>query len=183
MAGQVYAENGKDDYRVLSYLPCGAPVLEGEHSRISLTHTDHLMAVATLPPTPEIDLRQFNQRSALGIDAEKLDREQVLKVRPRFLADEELAMIPETDLRANLLAWTAKEAVWKAMLTPGLDFQKAIVIKRLPIPGQESGEAMVHTAHGDTLTYNLYSFIYSGYLITLALTPATATYRKQRKSK
>ncbi len=178
MAAQVYAENGREDYRVLGHLPCGAPILEGESTRISVTHTGHLLAVATLPPTPEVELDTFNMRTALGIDAEAANREQVLRVRERFLQDEEKASIPSDSVEANILAWTAKEAVWKAMLTPGLDLQKGITITRLPVPGGELGEAEVKLEDGDAIRFQLCAFCHEEYILTLAITAKTATYRK-----
>ena len=69
MAYQVYSENGRDGYREIGHFRNGAPFLMGENGRISITHTDHFLAVATLPPTPEVDLSVFSERAAVGIDA------------------------------------------------------------------------------------------------------------------
>lgn len=132
MALQIYSENGRDSYREIGHFKNGAPFLYGETSRISVTHCKGLLAIATLPPTPESDLSQFSERAAMGIDAEPMDRSQVLKIRDRFLSDKELEIIPMDDLVLNIQAWTIKEAVYKAALTEGLDFRKQIVIERIP---------------------------------------------------
>ena len=167
MARQVYCENGRDAYRDLGHFRNGAPFLYGEQSRISVTHCRGLFVVATLPPTPEVDLAEFSERAAmgislthtqgllavatlpptpecplevfaertaLGIDAERADRSQVLKIRGRFLSDEELALVPADDVTANVIAWTVKEAAYKAAMTEGLDFRDAIRIRRMPRP-------------------------------------------------
>lgn len=134
MAMQIYCENGRDGYRDVGHFANGAPFLYQTPSRISITHTDGLLAVASLPKTPEADLNRFNTRTAMGIDAERFDRNQVLKVRERFLNDEELAMIPADDLEANIIAWTAKEAVYKAGMTEGLDFRRDVRLTKLPVP-------------------------------------------------
>lgn len=134
MARQVYCENGRDAYRDLGHFRNGAPFLYGEQSRISVTHCRGLFAVATLPPTPEVDLAEFSERAAMGIDAERADRSQVLKIRGRFLSDEELALVPADDVAANVIAWTVKEAAYKAAMTEGLDFRDAIRIRRMPRP-------------------------------------------------
>ena len=131
-ARQIYCENGRDEYREIGHFKNGAPFLYGEPSRISITHCEGLFAVATLPPTPDIDLSKFDPHTAMGIDAERIDRSQVLKVRERFLSDDELAMIPADDLRLNIQAWTVKEAVYKAGLCSGTDLRKDIRIERLP---------------------------------------------------
>lgn len=133
MAKQIYCENGRDGYRELGHFPNGAPFLFGQTTRISLTHTDHLLAVATLPKTPEADLAHFAPRTALGIDAERSNRQQVLKVRDRFLSDTEKAIIPADDIEANIVAWTAKEALYKAAMTEGLDLRTDITITSLPV--------------------------------------------------
>lgn len=132
MAEQVYCENGRDSYRLIGHYPDGAPFLYGEQTRISVTHCDGLYAVATLPPTPEVNLAHFSRRAAMGIDAERIDRQQVLRLRERFLNDAELCMIPSDSVEHNILAWTVKEAAYKTALIPGLDFRKQINIIRLP---------------------------------------------------
>ena len=72
MARQIYCENGRDGvFRAVLHLDSGVPLLDGEQTRISVTHTDGLLAVASLPKTPEADLREFSLRTSLGIDAER----------------------------------------------------------------------------------------------------------------
>lgn len=93
MAKQIYAENGRDAYREIGHFSNGAPFLFGSTSRISISHADHLLVVASLPRTPEADLSVFSPRTAMGIDAEHLDREQVVKVRSKFLSDDEMTLV------------------------------------------------------------------------------------------
>lgn len=180
MAKQVYAENGKDLYRVLGHLPCGAPFLEGERTRISLSHSDRLLAVATLPPTPEHPLQSFDEHTALGIDTESSDRGQVLRVRPKFLHGHELELVPGDNLEANIIAWTVKEAVWKAMLTSGLDFNHAITISKLPSLDGALGQAGVKAGSDEVVSFILYSYMYGSHIVTVAITSRTATYKKLR---
>ena len=133
MARQVYCENGREAYREIGHFKNGAPFLYGETARISVTHCDGLLAVATLPSTPEVELDSFSERAALGIDAERADRKQVLRIRERFLSSAELSLVPEDDICLNVLAWTVKEAAYKAALTEGLDFRENISIVRMPL--------------------------------------------------
>lgn len=135
MARQVYSENGKEAYREIGHFNNGAPFLNGDSARISITHCKGLFAVATLPPTPEVELSRFSPRAAMGIDAERADRSQVLNLRERFLSSAELEMIDPEDVQANVLAWTIKEAAYKAALTPGLDFRSQIIIRKMPVLG------------------------------------------------
>ncbi|GEM_PF-662692 len=207
MAMQIYCENGVDGFREIGHFANGAPFLFGLTSRISVTHTAHLLAVATLPKTPEANLSQFAPRTAMGIDAERLDREQVLRVRDKFLSDEEKAIVSEDSLEANIIAWTSKEALYKAAMTEGLDFRNDITIKSLPaidrkmnLPGAPApviGKAQVLVAdmrnHQDespateikkeVVEMELYSYESEGCCVTIAYSPKCAKFgRKASKA-
>lgn len=188
MAYQVYSENGRDGYREIGHFRNGAPFLMGENGRISITHTDHFLAVATLPPTPEVDLSVFSERAAVGIDAERADREQTLRVRERFLSDEELNMIAKDDVRMNVMAWTAKEALYKAAMQEGLDWREDITIIALPKIGPavpvydkkefdpiQTGEAIVKIEDTE-YRFVLYSYESEGNIVTLAYSPRCAKF-------
>lgn len=134
LAQQIYCENGKEGYRPLEHFDNGAPYIDGDPSRISITHTTGLLAVATLPKSPETDLRHFSERTAMGIDAERRDRKQVLDVRERFISEKEMELAKEDDVEANIALWTAKEALYKAAMTPGLNLKNDILVVSLPSP-------------------------------------------------
>lgn len=187
MAYQIYSENGKEMYREIGHFRTGAPFLIGESSRISVTHTDKFLAIATLPPTPEVELNEFSERAALGIDAEKRDRSQVLKIRKRFLSPSEIESIPEEDVMLNVLAWTCKEAIYKAVMGEGIDFMNDIKIIKLPkigpavplkdAPGIDSllGEGMMIEGT-KSWKFNLYSYESEGNIVTLAYSPKCAKF-------
>lgn len=187
MALQVYKENGRDGYRDIDHTESGAPLLYEGDERISVTHTAHLLAVATLAPTPGIDLEQFNLRTALGIDAEDKGRAQVLKVRPRFLSEAELASIPEDSVEQNILAWTVKEAVYKAALQPGLDLRD-IRIESLPEIAADAeqrevrfGEASAEIKDYGRVQFQLYSYRSAECIVTLAWTAESEVFRMKGK--
>lgn len=188
LALQVYGENGKERFRIIEHNSDGAPLLEDSCQRISVSHTPHFLCVAQLPRTPEADLDIFNPRTAMGIDCEKSDREQVLKIRERFLSEQELALIPGDSVEANILAWTCKEAIYKAALTPGLDFRKYIELRRMPSicdhPGplkpdtpSPFGEAVIIRDGERKIDMALYSYRSEGHIITLAYSPKCAKYK------
>lgn len=200
MARQVYCENGREAYRDLCHYANGAPFLAGENSRISLTHCAGLLAVATLPPTPEADLAHFSERAAVGIDAERSDRSQVLRIRGRFLSDAELDRIPADDVTANVTAWTVKEAAYKAAFLHGLDFRRDIMIDRMPVPGPPTpvfdpsefglpasqrtlpgnyfGEVRVMRPDSEPLLLKTYSYMSEEFVITLCYSPRCAKFGK-----
>lgn len=188
MAYQVYSENGKEGYRELGHFRNGAPFLVGEIGRISITHTGRFLAVATLPDTPEVDLSVFSERAALGIDAERADREQTLRVRNKSLSDDEQQMIDKDDVKKNVMAWTAKEALYKAAMQEGLDFKNDIRILSLPKIGPavpvydknefdpiRTGEAVVKIEDKE-YPFVLYTYESEGNIVTLAYSPRCAKF-------
>ena len=105
------------DSVTLIHLPSGAPCLEGSDMSISISHSTHYAAIA-LSPTQQI-----------GIDIEE-QRSQLRRVASRVLSEPELEAYSTSD-SLLLQAWTLKEALYKAALTPGLDFRRDI---NLPLP-------------------------------------------------
>lgn len=187
MARQLYCENGKDDFRIIGHFSNGAPYLYGELSRISISHTDHFMVVASLPKTPEASLGQFCERTALGVDVEKWSRLQVINVRDKFLSMDEAVAIPADDVRSNIIAWTAKEALYKAAMTPGVDFRNDIIIESLPQPsspvllpeGQTPGcgKAYIKFPSGEQIQMQLYCYDSENCCVMLAFSPKCAKFK------
>ncbi|MDE6230564.1 MAG: 4'-phosphopantetheinyl transferase superfamily protein [Muribaculaceae bacterium] len=199
MARQVYCENGVDAYREIGHFHSGAPFLYGYAGRISISHTEGLFAVATLPATPEVELGVFSERAALGIDVERADREQVVKILDRFMAEEEKPLVDSSDVELCVRAWTSKEAVYKAMLSPGLDFRRDIRIIRMPrpapvvpvfdpkefnLPDQSDswrsllGEAQVSLPDGTNQSFLLFSYRSDDFVVTLAYAARCAKFGK-----
>lgn len=100
----------------IGHLPSGAPYIIGSDISISLSHSRSHAAIALSPS------------HTVGVDVEE-QRPQLARVAPRVLSDDELAQYSSPELL--LRAWTLKEALYKAALTPGLDFRRDI---RLPLP-------------------------------------------------
>lgn len=194
MARQIYGENGKENYREIRHFDNGAPYVAGSMARISLTHCPGLLAIATLPDTPEVPLAEYSDRAALGIDAERSDRAQVLKVRERFLSSAELETIAADSVPDNILAWTVKEAAYKAALTAGLDMRYNIAIVRMPVLGPATpvydsaefpdfdensyGRVKVTDADGNEREFIIYSYRSEDFIISLAYSPRSARFNK-----
>ena len=185
MAMQIYGENG-EEYRKIGHFANGAPFLYGETGRISITHTGRFLAIASLPRTPEATLSEFSPRTAMGIDAERMDREQVLKVRERFLSAKELELVPADSLEANIKAWTAKEALYKAAMTSGLDYREDLTIISLPEFGLPTalrgetppppGKASIKLPSGEIIPMELYAYESEGCCVMLAYCPKCAKF-------
>ena len=143
IARQIYCENGKDGFRDIGHFQSGAPFIYGAEEKISISHTDGMLAVATIPVETDNNLSVFSLETALGIDVEKKDREKVLKLRERFLSEEELKLIPSDSLEAGITAWTCKEAMLKAGMNPTIDWHHDIIIIALPTP-DSPGEGYIY---------------------------------------
>ena len=205
MALQVFGENGGDRFREIAHTEAGAPLLEESGQRISVSHTQHFMVVAMLPRTPETDPEGFSLRTAMGIDCERMDRSQVLKVADRVMSPEELVLVgsyaagleagdahhkpipgEQAQVMANVLAWTVKEALYKAALTPGLDFRTNLLIESLPeicgnplVRNPRYGKAVMRLGGelGD-VEMDLFSYLSEEHIVTLAYSPKCAKFKR-----
>ena len=190
-AMQIFSE-AEGDYRSIEHLDCGAPMLDGIPQRISISHTSHCMAIASLPKTPDIDLSGVNARTAMGIDLEKADRGQVLKIRDRFLSESEKNLLPTfadvensttEDVRQHILAWTCKEALYKADMGQASDWKEDYIITELPRLAKDLksatpdlfGKGKVKTADGEMDMW-LSSWEFERQIVTLAFSGKIARY-------
>ena len=181
MARQIWSENGRDnEYRTIDHLPDGVPLLDGSHERISISHTRGMMVVATLPPTPEVNLEQYSPRAAMGVDTERADRSISAEVRSRILTPAEQEIVPQ---HKTLLAWTCKEALYKAVMGQAKHWDSDYTITALPDPDKgTTGSASVMLPGGSEV-FILYSWLSEGFIITLALSAQCATYKKTADKK
>lgn len=85
--------------------PNGVPRLKELGGSVSISHCKAGVAVA------------FDAERTVGVDIETL-RPQLERVKTRFLSPRQLADV--ATLHQLLDAWTVKEALYKALLTPGI---------------------------------------------------------------
>lgn len=198
-AMQIFSEAEGDYYREIVHLDNGAPILDGITQRISVSHTPHCLVVASLPKTPDIDLSSVNPRTALGIDLEKADRAQVLKIRDKFLSVSEKSLLPEIadvekatekDIKAHILAWTCKEALFKADMGMAKDWKEDYRIVTLPVIASDMrsatpekyGRGVISTAEGD-MEMLLSSWGFEGHVVTLAFSGKIAKYQPMQSQR
>ena len=133
----------------------GAPFVEDFDVNISITHTPHLVAVA------------INEHQVVGVDAEQMDRQQVLRVRDKFLNDKEKQFIAPDDLAAHVIAWTAKEAIIKAERNSAIDWTNGICLKPFAIDVTNLDQITLAARCG-THRYCLNARAIEGHFLTLA---------------
>lgn len=137
----------------LTYTKQGAPMVEGVDVNISISHTQRLVVLA------------LDDTQVIGVDAELLDRPQVLKVRNKFLNDREQQFIAPDDLAAHVVAWTAKEAVIKAERNSAIDWTEGICLDPFVVNADET----ILTARCGGRCYRLTSHLLEGHYITIAI--------------
>lgn len=191
-AMQIFSE-AEGDYRVIEHMDNGAPLLAGIPQRISISHTTHCLVITSLPKTPDIDLTEVNVRTAMGVDLEKADRGQVIKIKEKFLCDEELSLLPSVedaskasaeDIKKYILAWTCKEALYKADFGKATDWKTDYSILSLPkiAPGikdatpEKYGEGEILIGN-EKIRMNLSSWEMEGHVVTIAFSGKIARYQ------
>lgn len=193
-AMQIFSE-ADGDYRMIEHFENGAPYLEDIAQRITVSHTSHFLVVASLPKTPDIDLTEVNVRTAIGVDIEKSDRAQVIKIKDKFLTPEETALLSDADpaedadpdtVKGFILAWTCKEALYKAVMGKAADWKNDYRILSLPKIASSlseatpekygKGEIRLHGESESTIEMTLTSWETEGHVLTLAFSPKIARY-------
>ncbi len=188
---QIFSE-AEGDYRSLEHYENGAPFLDGVPQRISVSHTSHFLAIASIPKTPDIDLGQVNLRTAIGIDIEKADRSQVIKIKEKFLSDKEICLLPpvvnteDTSpeiVKSFILAWTCKEALYKSVLGESKDWKNDYTIISLPKIAKSLSEATADKygrgeilLNGTVIDMHLSAWEAEGHVLTIAFSPKIARF-------
>ncbi len=90
----------------------GRPLLSNSPLNVSISHTDGFAAVMLGPGPVSVDVQAISPR--------------ILKLRERYLKDEEQRMAPDMD--SATLLWAAKETVYKFRATEKHDFRAPISI-------------------------------------------------------
>lgn len=134
----------------------GAPYVDGETVNISISHTSRLVVLAC------------SDTAVIGVDAESLDRQQVLRVRDKFLNDSEKRFLEPDDLTAHIVAWTVKEAVIKAERNSGLDWTDGIQVEPFVTQWDAAGQITLVARCGGH-RYRLACRLMEGHCVTVAV--------------
>ena len=128
----------------------------------------------------------------MGIDLEKSDRGQVIKIRDKFLSEGEKNLLPPVadiekstpeDVRQHILAWTCKEALYKAGMGMASDWKEDYKITELPRLAKDLksatpdlfGKGKVKTEEGE-MDMLLSSWEFEDQIVTLAFSGKIARY-------
>ena len=86
----------------------------------------------------------------------------MLRVRSRFLSQSEAEVIAQDDIHRHILAWTVKEAVYKALPIAGIDFAEGLTL------GFDS-DGNIDTASALGMECRVSSIATDNYTLTLAI--------------
>jgi len=131
----------------------GAPRIAGSDLHVSISHTASMVCLAVNPQHP------------IGVDVERCDRQQVLRVRHKFLNASEQTFIPADDLFMHIIAWTAKEAIIKLSHHRDIDWTHDIRLHPFTVANSNPIEI---TATYHTTPCHLLSQICNNHIVTLA---------------
>ena len=132
-----------DEKVYLSHHDNGKPYLENNAMNISITHTDHFVAVI------------LHEDEDCGIDIESLDRD-FSAVEKKALSEDEIEDL-EDEKRNEQLAiyWCAKEAIFKLLSRYNVDFAEQIEVERFRPRGEGELEATFIDKNGDEEEFDL----------------------------
>lgn len=141
----------------LLHKPNGAPYILESDLNISISHTVGYVCIATHPT------------QLIGIDIELLGT-RVIKVRDKFLNENEKRWISKDNITANLIAWTAKEALFKVVPQDEIDFREHLQLQ--PFKAVDFGQITYNGTVTRTATsqiYNITTDIELDYVLSLAV--------------
>jgi 4'-phosphopantetheinyl transferase len=103
---------------VLKYHANGKPFVENTAGGISISHSHNLLAVLA-------DSRNVHT----GLDVEMI-RDKVLKIRHKFLSEEEKKFVPADNIIMHIMAWCVKETLYKIHSEGKIDFIEHLQIEK-----------------------------------------------------
>ena len=130
----------------------GQPYVPNSDLHISISHTTGLVVIAV------------NRDHPVGVDVERRSS-RVLRVRERFLDAQEQSFIMPDDISDHVVAWTAKEAMYKAVGDSDAQLLNDFSIS--PFQSVSQG-TVTFTGCYRELTFDLLTLIKDDYVITLA---------------
>jgi 4'-phosphopantetheinyl transferase len=103
----------------ITYMETGKPILNNHIRHLSISHSKEMVGIL-LCTSP-----------FAGIDIEKTTR-NIDKILPRFLSGEEIRNIIDSKIPyCEIIHWCAKEAIFKSVNQPNIEFSKEIKIEKI----------------------------------------------------
>ena len=101
----------------ISYSKTGKPILSNG-KEMSISHSGDIIALA------------ITSNQLCGIDVQELS-DKTIKLRQKFLSEDEMTLINEDSLIENCLAWSSKETLFKMVDEENMPFKTCFKIKAI----------------------------------------------------
>jgi len=129
------------------------PVLS-DNRNISISHSDEIVTIL------------ISKEDGIGIDVEKI-KNKVHSVASKFLSSNEMGFFGrDPSTRQLIRAWTAKEAIYKALRKPGISFSENIILDGFNDKAQSANAKFISS--GQETTFKLYFYDLDDYCLTIA---------------
>lgn len=156
LAARLLLYNIYGEYIRILHHESGAPYIVGE-DYISISHTKGAVAVAV------------SENGLIGIDIEGISA-RVLRIKDKFLNETERGFIAGDDIKHTMVAWCAKEALFKAIPEGGIDFRENLLLDNFQLTDSDTPTTFNAKFIKDDTddAYRLYCYKYENYLILFA---------------
>ena len=130
-----------------------SPVLS-DNRNISISHSDEIVTIL------------ISKEDGIGIDVEKI-KNKVHSVTSKFLSSNEIRFFGrDPSTRQLTRAWTAKEAIYKALRKPGISFSENIILDEFNDKAQSANAKFISS--DQETTFKLYFYDLDDYCLTIA---------------
>ena len=129
------------------------PFLSDNRS-ISISHSEEMVAIL------------ISKESGIGVDVEKINK-KVDSIKSKFLNQKEISYLSGDGETRNLTrAWTAKEAIYKALRKPGIIFSENILLEEFDSEAK-SGIGKFISSNQEKI-FKLYFYDLDDYCLTIS---------------
>ena len=129
------------------------PILS-DNRNISISHSDEIVTVL------------ISKENGIGVDVEKINN-KVHSVASKFLSSNEIQFFGKAPSTRQLIrAWTAKEAVYKALRKPGINFSDNIILDKFNDKAKSANAKFISS--DQETTFKLYFYDLDNYCLTIA---------------
>jgi len=129
------------------------PILS-DNKNISISHSDEIVTIL------------ISKENGIGVDVEKI-KNKVHSVASKFLSSNEIGFFGrDPSTRQLTRAWTAKEAIYKALRKPGISFSENIILDEFNDKAQSANAKFISS--DQETTFKLYFYDLDDYCLTIA---------------
>ena len=129
------------------------PILS-DNKNISISHSDEIVTIL------------ISKENGIGVDVEKI-KNKVHSVASKFLSSNEIGFFgKDPSTRQLIRAWTAKEAIYKALRKPGISFSENIILDEFNDKAQSANAKFISS--DQETTFKLYFYDLDDYCLTIA---------------